>query len=102
MEQVVLDVGIGFGKTLEHNLTLLTGLRNFAKWRRPLLLGLSRKSFIGELLGADVQNRLPATLACTTLALGDGANIFRTHDVTETVQAVRMAEAIYNRKKNVD
>ena len=102
MEQVVLDPGIGFGKTLEHNLALLAGLKAFTKWRRPLLVGVSRKSFIGELLGADVQNRLPASLAGAALAVGDGANIIRTHDVAETVQAVRMAEAIYSRKKNVD
>ncbi len=102
MEQVLLDVGIGFGKTLEHNLSLLAGLRSFTKWRRPLLLGVSRKSFIGQLTGAGVAQRLPAALACTALALGDGANIFRTHDVAETVQAVRMAEVIYSRKKNVE
>jgi dihydropteroate synthase len=102
MEQVLLDVGIGFGKTLEHNLALLAGLKAFAKWRRPLLIGVSRKSFMGQLLGADVQNRLPAALACTTLAVGDGANIIRTHDVAATLQAVRMAEAIYSRKKNVE
>ena len=52
-DQVVLDAGIGFGKTLEHNLQLLANLRSFTKWRRPLLLGVSRKSFIGKLLGAD-------------------------------------------------
>jgi len=102
MEQVVLDVGIGFGKTLEHNLTLLAGLKTFTKWRRPLLLGLSRKSLIGELLGADVPDRLPAALAGAVLAVGDGACIIRTHDVAETVLAVRMAEAIYARRKNVD
>ena len=100
MEQVVLDVGIGFGKTPEHNLALLAGLRTFTKWRRPLLLGVSRKSFLGQLLEAGVTNRLPAALACTTLAVGDGVNIIRTHDVAETVQAVRMAETIFFRKKN--
>jgi dihydropteroate synthase len=102
MEHVVLDVGIGFGKSVEHNLSLLAGLKTFTKWRRPLLVGVSRKSFLGQPLGTDAQNRLPAALACTVLALGDGANIIRTHDVVETVQAVRMAEAIYSRKKNVD
>jgi len=102
MEQVVLDPGIGFGKTLEHNLTLLAGLKTFTKWRRPLLIGVSRKSFIGELLDAEVPNRLPASLAGAVLAVGDGAHIIRTHDVAETVQAVQMAEAIYARKKNVD
>jgi len=102
MEQVVLDVGIGFGKTAEHNLSLLAGLKTFTKWRRPLLVGVSRKSFLGQPLGTDAQNRLPAALACTVLALGDGAKIIRTHDVAETLQAVRMAEAIYSRRKNAD
>jgi dihydropteroate synthase len=102
MEQVIIDPGIGFGKKLEHNLTLLAGLKTFTKWRRPLLVGVSRKSFIGELLGAEVQNRLPASLACTALAIGDGGNIIRTHDVAETLQTVRMAEAIFSRRKNGD
>ena len=95
VEQVALDAGIGFGKTLEHNLQLLAGLRTFTKWQRPLVLGVSRKSFIQKLLGADVENRLPASLACTVLALaGGGMHIVRTHDVAETAQAVRMAEAV--------
>jgi dihydropteroate synthase len=102
-EQVVLDVGIGFGKTLEHNLQLLASLRSFTQWGRPLLLGVSRKSFIQKLLGVEVENRLPASLACTTLALATGgAQIIRTHDVVETVQAVRMAEAILSRKNHVE
>jgi dihydropteroate synthase len=99
-EQVVLDVGIGFGKTPEHNLELLANLRSFTKLQRPLLLGVSRKSFIGKLLGAEVNERLPASLACATLAVASGVQIIRTHDVTETVQAVRMTEALLSRKKN--
>jgi dihydropteroate synthase len=99
-DQVVLDVGIGFGKTLEHNLQLLAGLRRFTKLRRPLLLGVSRKSFIGKLLGAGLNERLPASLACASLAIADGVQIIRTHDVAETVQAVRMAEAVLFRGKN--
>jgi dihydropteroate synthase len=101
-EQVVLDPGIGFGKTPEHNLQLLANLRNFRRWRRPLLLGVSRKSFIGKISGAEAHERLPASLACATLAVADGAQIVRTHDVAETVRAARMAEAILSRKKNVD
>jgi dihydropteroate synthase len=93
-DQVVLDVGIGFGKTPGHNLQLLAALRSFTKWRRPLVLGVSRKSFIGKLLGADVAARLPASLACASLAVAAGVQIIRTHDVAETVQAVRMTEAI--------
>jgi dihydropteroate synthase len=96
-DQVVLDVGIGFGKTVEHNLQLLAGLRRFKTWQRPLLLGVSRKSFIGRLLDADVAARLPASLACAVLAVASGVQIIRTHDVAETVQAVRMAEAVLAR-----
>jgi dihydropteroate synthase len=99
-DQVVFDPGIGFGKTLEHNLQLLANLRRFTKLRRPLLLGVSRKSFIGKLLGATLNERLPASLACATLAVADGVQIIRAHDVAETVQAVRLAEALLARKKN--
>jgi dihydropteroate synthase len=99
-EQVVLDPGIGFGKTLEQNLRLLANLRNFTRLRRPLLLGVSRKSFIGKLLGVEVNERLPASLACATLAVDSGVQIIRTHDVAETVQAVRLTEAVLARKKN--
>jgi len=100
-EQVVLDPGIGFGKTPAHNLQLLAGLRSFTKWRRPLLLGVSRKSFIEKLTGAKLNERLPASLACATLAVQSGVQIIRTHDVAETLQAVRMAEAILQHE-NVD
>jgi dihydropteroate synthase len=99
-EQVVLDVGIGFGKTLEDNLQLLANLKHFARLRRPLLLGVSRKSFIQKLLGAEVNERLPASLACAILAVEAGMQIIRTHDVAETLQAVRLAEAVLARRKN--
>jgi dihydropteroate synthase len=99
-EQVVLDPGIGFGKTLEQNLSLLANVKFFTKLRRPLLLGVSRKSFIGKLLGAEVNERLPASLACATLAVEAGVQIIRTHDVAETVQAVRLTEALLARRKN--
>jgi dihydropteroate synthase len=102
MEQVVLDPGIGFGKALEHNLQLLAELKYFTRWKRPLMIGVSRKSFIQKLLGADVSERLPASLVCAALALTSGAKIIRTHDVTETVQAVRMAEAVLSEKKHVE
>jgi len=93
-EQVVFDVGIGFGKTLEHNLQLLRGLAAFRKQGRPLLLGVSRKSFIGRLAGADVDKRLPGSLACACWAVLQGAQILRTHDVAETLQAVRLTESL--------
>ena len=99
-DQVVFDPGIGFGKTVEHNLQLLAGLGSFTKLRRPLLLGVSRKSFIGEMLGVTVTQRLPASLACACAAVAAGANILRTHDVAETCQAIRMTEAVLARKNN--
>jgi dihydropteroate synthase len=93
-DQIVFDPGIGFGKTLAQNLQLLANLRRFTKLQQPLLLGVSRKSFIGKLLGVEVNERLPASLACATLAIAHGVQIIRTHDVAETVQAVRLAEAV--------
>jgi dihydropteroate synthase len=94
-EQVVLDVGLGFGKTVEHNLTLLAGLARFRKWNRPLLLSASRKSFIGQVAGgAGVDERLAGSLACAGWAAQAGANIVRTHDVAATRQALRVTEAI--------
>lgn len=94
LEQVVLDVGIGFGKTLEHNLQLLRELGSFRKWDRPMLLGVSRKAFIEKLLGAKVSERLPASLACACWAVLNGVQIIRTHDVAQTRQAVRMIETL--------
>ena len=93
-EQIILDPGIGFGKTPDHNLRLLGGVRDFTALGCPLLLGVSRKSFIGRLLGADVAARLPGALACACQAVAAGAHIIRAHDVAETVQAIRMTEAI--------
>jgi dihydropteroate synthase len=97
-EQVVLDVGIGFGKTVEQNLQLLARLGQFTKLKRPLLLGVSRKSFIGKLVGAAVNARLPGSLACSCWAVAAGVNILRAHDVAETLQAVRMTEAVLGQK----
>ncbi|HEV2435121.1 MAG TPA: dihydropteroate synthase [Verrucomicrobiae bacterium] len=96
---IVLDIGIGFGKTTDHNLQLLANLRSFTTMARPLLIGVSRKSFIGALLGADLNERLPASLACACLAIESGAQIIRAHDVAETIQAVRMTEAVLARNR---
>jgi dihydropteroate synthase len=101
-EQVVLDVGIGFGKRLEHNLQLLAGLPALTKWQRPLLLGVSRKSFIGQLLGAGVEERLPAGLACACWGIEAGVGIIRTHDVAQTRQAIGMFEALLAQRLNVE
>ena len=98
-DQVVLDIGIGFGKTVEHNLLLLANLHRFTTMARPLLMGVSRKSFIGKLLGTNVDERLPASLACACRAVESGVQIIRAHDVVETIQAVRMMEAVLARIK---
>jgi dihydropteroate synthase len=90
----MLDPGIGFGKTVKHNLQLLGAMRSFSSLERLLLLGVSRKSFIGTLLGAELAARLPGALACACLAISAGVQIIRAHDVAETVQAIRMTEAI--------
>jgi dihydropteroate synthase len=98
-DQVVLDVGIGFGKTPEHNLQLLAGLERFTRVGRPMLLGVSRKSFIGKLSGGPENERLPGALACTVLAAEAGVQMFRTHDVAATARALRMTEAVMARTK---
>ena len=90
LEQVVLDPGIGFGKTLEHNLALLKGLKRLTRMERPLAVGASRKSFIGNLTGAKVNDRLPGSLASACRAAQAGAAIIRTHDVEETAQALKV------------
>lgn len=101
LDQVVLDVGIGFGKTAEHNLQLLAGLESFRRWERPLLLGVSRKSFLAQVAGAaEARERLPGSLACACWALNAGVHIIRTHDVGATRQALRMTEAILARRKS--
>jgi dihydropteroate synthase len=100
-EQVALDPGIGFGKTLEHNLRLLAALPRFSRHGRPVLLGVSRKSFLGKLTGTESPTeRLPGALACAALAVRDGVRLLRVHDVRETVQAVRVAEAIEAARAN--
>ncbi len=100
-EQVILDPGIGFGKTFEHNLELLAALPTLAGLGRPLLVGVSRKSFMARLLGTGAAPALlSGGLACAVLAIRDGAQILRVHDVAATVQAIRMAEAIQGKRRN--
>ena len=93
-EAVVLDPGLGFGKTVEHNLALLAGLERFTKMQRPLLVGASRKSFIGHMTQTEVKDRLPGSLACACRAAQAGTGIVRVHDVKATVQALKTWEAI--------
>ncbi len=93
-ERIALDPGIGFGKTLEHNLELLARLEILTALGRPVLVGVSRKSFIGRLLDLPVDQRLEGSLAATAVAVFSGAAIVRTHDVEATRRAVRIAAAI--------
>lgn len=93
--RIWLDPGIGFGKTLEHNLQLLRSLNEFRSLGYPLLIGTSRKSFIGKLLGdLPPDERLEGTLATLALAVREGANIVRVHDVQAAVRAMRVTDAI--------
>lgn len=93
-EGIIVDPGIGFGKTLAHNLQLLRGLPVLAALGHPVLVGASRKTFIGRILDADADNRLLGSLAAAVAAVLGGANILRVHDVAETAQAARVADAI--------
>ena len=93
-EQVLLDPGIGFGKTLEHNLALLAHLDRIAAIGRPVVLGASRKRFIGALLGLEPGERAAGTVATTVLGLARGAAVLRVHDVRPNVEALRVARAI--------
>lgn len=102
-EQVALDVGIGFGKTVEHNLQLLTRLQSFTRWHRPLLLGVSRKSFIPKVSGdPDSADRLGGSIACACWGVQNGVDIIRTHDVASTRQALRLTEALASRRSDVE
>jgi dihydropteroate synthase len=93
-ERIWLDPGIGFGKTLEHNLELLRRLGELRELGPPLVIGTSRKSFIGRIDGSEVGDRLGGTIASSVLAAAEGADVLRVHDVAETVQAIRVAEAV--------
>jgi dihydropteroate synthase len=93
-DQIAIDPGIGFGKNQKHNLELLKNLNKFNQLGKPLLLGISRKSFIGNILGLPVKDRLEGSLGASVIGVLKGASIIRTHDVKETRNAVRIAEAI--------
>jgi len=93
-DAIALDPGFGFGKNLEHNLTLLRELPRFGALGAPLLVGVSRKSVIGKILGKTVQDRLYGGLGLAALAVVNGARIIRTHDVAPTLDAVRSVSAV--------
>src|SRR4029077_17036582 len=93
-DAIALAPGFGFGKNLEHNLTLLRELPQFAALGSPLLVGVSRKSVIGRILGRSVNERLHGGLGLAALAVAGGARIIRTHDVAPTLDAVRSVTAV--------
>jgi dihydropteroate synthase len=92
-ERIQLDPGIGFGKTLEHNFELLRRLGELTALGRPVVVGTSRKSFLGRITGRDVTERVHATVATTVLAFERGARVFRVHDVAPTADALAVAAA---------
>jgi dihydropteroate synthase len=94
IHQIIIDPGIGFGKTLQHNLEILRHLDVFTTLGCPVLVGPSRKSFIGTITGQPVDKRLEGTIAAVTIAVLNGANIVRVHDVKECVQALQVVDAI--------
>lgn len=93
-DRILLDPGFGFGKTVSHNFQLLAALDQFRAVGYPLLVGMSRKSMLGEVTGRDVGERLPAGLAVSTIAALKGASIIRVHDVRETVDALKVVAAL--------
>ncbi len=92
--QIIVDPGFGFGKTLEHNLELLSRLSELEKLKSPVLIGLSRKAMLGVITGKGVQERQAAGIAAAVIALMQGASIIRTHDVADTVDAVKVCLAV--------
>jgi len=93
-DRIWVDPGIGFGKTIQHNLKILGNLESFASLQKPILLGTSRKSFIGKILDLPVAERLEGSLATAVIGLIKGAKILRVHDVQETYRAVKIASEI--------
>ncbi len=94
IKQIILDVGIGFGKTLEHNIKLLTELSEFKRLGYPLLIGLSNKSFIDKIIPTPVKERLYGTIAANVIAILNGGNIIRVHNVLENKRAAVIADYI--------
>jgi len=93
-ERVWLDPGIGFGKALEHNLELLRRLAELRELGQPIVVGTSRKTFIGKIDGSPVEARIGGSIASMVLAVANGAEVVRVHDVAETAEALRVAEAV--------
>lgn len=92
--KIIIDPGIGFGKNLEHNLQIISELYRFKILKRPIMIGVSRKSFIGQILNKDSNERLMGTASSAALSISNGANIIRVHDVKEMAEVARVADSI--------
>ena len=101
-DRIAIDPGFGFGKSLEHNLNMLSNFGTFSKLSYPVLAGISRKSMIGKVTGKDTNGRVAASVAAAVMAADRGAKIIRVHDVPETVDALRLWEAIQLHKLPTD
>jgi len=94
ISDLILDVGIGFGKTLEHNIALINNLKQFSNFPYEILIAASRKSMINDIVPTEIKDRLPGTLSIHLEAIRNGASIVRTHDVKEHFQAIKVFEAL--------
>ena len=93
-KKIMVDPGIGFGKTLDHNLEIIARLDELKVLGKPIVIGVSRKSFIGKITGLPADDRLDGSVAAAVLAVGAGADIVRVHDVGDTVRALRVVAAV--------
>ncbi len=96
--KIIIDPGIGFGKTVEHNLSIIKHLHEFKGLGKPIMIGPSRKSFIGKLTNTEPDERLGGTIAACVISIMNGANIVRVHDVEECRKAIAIADAVRNAK----
>lgn len=101
-ENIIVDPGIGFGKTCGHNLEILSNLRDFKSLGRPVMVGVSRKSFIGSILGTGPQERVFGTASAIAIAIENGADLIRVHDVKEMKQVAKVADAIVRNRENIN
>ena len=95
-DRIFIDPGVGFGKTLEHNKSILKNIPKFNSHNLPILVGMSRKSMLGDILNKPVNDRLYGGLAAAVIACINGVSVIRTHDVAATVDAIKVTEAIRN------
>jgi dihydropteroate synthase len=95
-DRIIIDPGIGFGKTAKHNLTILANLEKFIQLEQPLMVGLSRKAFIGELTGKTVGNREMGNAAAMAIAVWQGVHILRVHDVAAMKDVIQVAQGLRN------